>query len=884
MLRLFALTFLLLPNFCLLVLLTLLLPNAALSQSTFNRHYTIEDGLPSNTVYCVLQDSKGYIWFTTDLGVCRYNGQTFTQFSVINGLTDNEVLQIHEDQKGRLWFQTHNGIPCFFLDGKVHNPDNTPFLKKIKVQGYLASFLETPDGSIYIGSLYGMLHRISNDNEVETVREISPGEKGGSMRYLWLNQNQLYSASSIRILRNLTKDQLIPLDIPVPISRATPRFLYDDEQLYAGTGRNLYVWEHNYQEVQHLSLPKDEQVLFLGEGFHSNEIAVGSTHGLRFLKQGSNRFSKLMLPGRGVSFIYRDHEDGLWVSTTGDGVYFAQSPTMKHFNQETIPDLPVNSLHNFRDTIWLGTASFHVGLLVDDSLAWYQSLGDSSINVGQGIVGDFHLVDDAIWVVIDKNAYNRYGELPSKPDLNWPNSMFDIALSPSGQYWIATAGGIAPYRRSYDEWLPMDDPKRGRRYIFKGNPDVLAYEQDSILLIGSSTGVFRLHLTDGRKDTVCRELIGKRISGIEVLAPGRVLVTTYGWGIYLYQDDELLARFDPGSGAFPGSINRVRLDSAGGIWLASNTGLYAIENPLDAPVNWRWKQLNYSSGLLSDFVKDVAFLNDRVYIATFGGITALDTAALVANRMPPRLADLWVLQNQSLEGNANFTSVTLQCDAISFADKNLYYRFSLDDGPWVETESNQFSLGGLAPGNYQVAACVRNGFSTWSNPVSRAVSIEGIGWPKGGIYWLIGLLAVCLLALGLWLDVLRFDQFRLMRLFGRWFGRRKGPVSLTLKTSNETEKVPMSKILWIKSESNYCSVVTEDRKLLVLATLKSFEQDLSHETKFLRVHRSFIVNLQQVTAASRTEVRIKDTHIPVGTTYQAIYQSFFQQFSDKLVD
>ena len=56
------------------------------------RHFTVADGLPSNEVYHVFQDSKGYIWFGTDNGVARYNGDEFRVYGDADGLLSNNVL------------------------------------------------------------------------------------------------------------------------------------------------------------------------------------------------------------------------------------------------------------------------------------------------------------------------------------------------------------------------------------------------------------------------------------------------------------------------------------------------------------------------------------------------------------------------------------------------------------------------------------------------------------------------------------------------------------------------------------------------------------------------------------------------------------------------
>lgn len=59
--------------------------------------YTTADGLPSATVYGILQDSKGYMWFSTPNGVCRFDGRIFQTFTIRDGLTENFVNNLFED-------------------------------------------------------------------------------------------------------------------------------------------------------------------------------------------------------------------------------------------------------------------------------------------------------------------------------------------------------------------------------------------------------------------------------------------------------------------------------------------------------------------------------------------------------------------------------------------------------------------------------------------------------------------------------------------------------------------------------------------------------------------------------------------------------------------
>src|SRR6476469_4346663 len=95
-------------------ILIMLLYSSVAGQSRVYKNYTMHDGLPSEIVYCAIQDHQGYMWFGTDAGACRFDGQHFQNFTTKDGLSDNEILNLFEDSQGRLWFLTLNGKLCYF--------------------------------------------------------------------------------------------------------------------------------------------------------------------------------------------------------------------------------------------------------------------------------------------------------------------------------------------------------------------------------------------------------------------------------------------------------------------------------------------------------------------------------------------------------------------------------------------------------------------------------------------------------------------------------------------------------------------------------------------------------------------------------------------------
>jgi ligand-binding sensor domain-containing protein len=122
------------------------------AQQPIFKHLTIESGLPSNMVYDCFQDSKGFMWFATDAGISKYNGQTFVNFTILDGLKDNENFQIREDSQGRIWFLSFNGGICYFQNGIIHNLDKILQEKKLQFNSTLVTFFEDSKKNIWISS------------------------------------------------------------------------------------------------------------------------------------------------------------------------------------------------------------------------------------------------------------------------------------------------------------------------------------------------------------------------------------------------------------------------------------------------------------------------------------------------------------------------------------------------------------------------------------------------------------------------------------------------------------------------------------------------------------------------------------------------------------
>ncbi|WP_298143649.1 two-component regulator propeller domain-containing protein [Flavobacterium sp.] len=127
---------------------------------SFNQ-FTTKDGLDSNKIYCILEDKEGKIWVGTEVGLCIYNGTTFSkiQIPIPNNLPPNKnsyyqghwVYNMLQAKDGKLWFVTIDGV--YIYDGKsfTHFPINEAPNGFLSSNDRVERILEDNTGNVWLG-------------------------------------------------------------------------------------------------------------------------------------------------------------------------------------------------------------------------------------------------------------------------------------------------------------------------------------------------------------------------------------------------------------------------------------------------------------------------------------------------------------------------------------------------------------------------------------------------------------------------------------------------------------------------------------------------------------------------------------------------------------
>ncbi|PHN04119.1 LytR/AlgR family response regulator transcription factor [Flavilitoribacter nigricans] len=107
---------------------------------------------------------------------------------------------------------------------------------------------------------------------------------------------------------------------------------------------------------------------------------------------------------------------------------------------------------------------------------------------------------------------------------------------------------------------------------------------------------------------------------------------------------------------------------------------------------------------------------------------------------------------------------------------------------------------------------------------------------------------------------------------------RQRPDFFFVKDGSRQVKLRIKEILYLEAAGNYVSIYTPGQKILVRQTLQSFSEQLA-PYHFLRVHKSYLVNLQRIDSIEYQHIHIGASRIPVGKPYREGLQQAIDRFS-----
>ncbi|MBE0571757.1 MAG: response regulator [Ignavibacteriaceae bacterium] len=568
---------------------------------------TREDGLSEGSAWCILQDSKGFLWIGTADGLNRYDGYQFKIFrnihSDLNSISNSQVLSILEDKTGTLWIGTDGGGLNKFNSDKetftryIHNPNDSTSISDNAVW----SIYEDNSENLWIGTFGGGLNKFDRSKEPFIRYSHNPDDTSSlsfntvvsvyedSKRNLWIAT----LGGGLNILTHSERKKTNPDFIHFRHDPNDSKSLSSDQVSRVYEDRNGVIW-----------------VGTLGEGL--NQLVWEDEDKLKatFIHYKNHPNESLSISGNEIVQIYEDRDGEVWIGTWGGGL------------NKLILGIDKNSLlsfksytHNASDPSSLSNNIVYTIYEDNSGLLWVGSWGAGFNKFNK-----------------KKKAFKHYKNIPNDPSSLSVNGTYGIIEDRNGYLWIGT----------WDGGLDRLDRKTNKFKHYRHNPDdpssisdneiYSVYEDKSgMLWIGTFNGGLNLLNPETEKFTHYQHnpadptsISSNFVNTICEDKDGRIWLGTFGAG---------LNRFDRKTGEFvhyrysPDDINSLSgdnpellyVDKFGELWVGTHSGLNKYNKENDNFIRYRYDLQNPAS-LSNDYV--LCICEDKVggfWIGTNGG-------------------------------------------------------------------------------------------------------------------------------------------------------------------------------------------------------------------------------------------------------------------------
>jgi ligand-binding sensor domain-containing protein/signal transduction histidine kinase len=366
--------------------------------------YTMRDGLPSDHIGAIFQDSRGSIWMCSGEGLIRFKDGEFSVFTKRDGLPENLINSITEDSAGNLWVGVRNGLIRFDTENRF-------------------TVYTTADGL-----------------PQEHIRVVLPARDKG----LWIGTfNGLFKYNG---------EKFIPYSLPKELSGKKIRCLEEDTEgnLWIGTLENgLSRMDSNGQFI-HFStnngLP-DSEVRAVFEDAEGNIWVGTNTGGLTRMKRGmAVAFTKANgLPSDIVVPITEDASGNLWIGSCGGLVRFFSGKMTVYNKKDGLPSDCVWSLHASRaGVLWIGTWD---GGLTRFSNGEFTTFTSSNSGLSNNVVLSLYEDSKGVLWIGTSSGLNRYENGAFTVYSTADGLVYDdvryITEGRDGSLWVGTTGGFS---------------------------------------------------------------------------------------------------------------------------------------------------------------------------------------------------------------------------------------------------------------------------------------------------------------------------------------------------------------------------------------------------------------------------------------------------------
>ncbi len=580
----------------------------AASQSPAYNQFTTREGLSGNTVYCGLQDKKGFLWFGTDQGLSRFDGARFEQFGVREGLPDPEVLNLFSDTEGDLWISCFKESVCRRKNGVIQSAANEAVMAKISFLSSIANILEDDTGKKWISGKDRSIFLVDGDSVTKKTFPVN-------IPTVFQMQGDLFAIHPDGIfqldsLGNILKT--IPIKTPTarPFGVFYSYVVVGDKLLVTSPHTMLFQREGDgfrlIEENRNLSgkLYKDSRgQIWLGSPFNG---AICFKPGLKSLTD-----YQLYLPGKRINAVIEDNQGGFWFGTIGQGV-FRLSPSGAIVYPLSSSDIQVN-VTALSETpegyIWAADDRGMVYSIGETPPNMRSLPGAEKYNKSRAIL---RIGDNNTWIGTDKGLFKLSSGKVSKPN---SLSAIKAMVARNDTLWVGSANSVYIIPPSANTFIDLALKR----------VTAMCIDQEDWIWTGGTKGL-QCEKQQFKQDWSGQfPALKHKIIALGTGIGGCIWATTPQNGLLRIQvsKGEVL-RVEPMDSYFKGALKNVQsifCEPSGRVWLASNQGIYALEPDL------KTQYFGIHDGLSNLDVNCVLVTHDTLWAGTVAGVTAIPLSA-----------------------------------------------------------------------------------------------------------------------------------------------------------------------------------------------------------------------------------------------------------------
>lgn len=743
------------------------------------RHYTLDDGLPSNTLYGMAEDHDGYLWFSTNAGICRFNGYEFQQFPAPDEVNSLSVFMPQTDAQGRVWFCTSNGKLYYFERDSIrawpHNHLLDQFKGKINL---ISNYGFRPDGStmIELPGIGLLLVRPDGSHQVLETDYLSSMYAEFAFGFRGMNnpttpqqvdfQNKHYYSKGTTMPIVLLKmdggrDTLPPA--PNVENRGGPSMILrvGRDTLIGFSSYNTWLWA-NGRLLAHAprdtSLPENFSVTarHLADGrLYVSRIKSGAGLYVYQTTQDAlhDRPAEVLLPGMDVAFAWLGQQGGLWATTLKQGIFYRPSAAFAVWNAQN--GLPSNGVaHLAADghrRVFVGTDQHRlfsldvsgntspIEITIPEKDPYLNYLFFDSLS--QRLCVGFSMKNVLTW---GKQGWKRsFWWTEDKPAMRFLNRQLLLSRDGRRFFGMPTGGGVDIADAATGRILTYGDDRTHQRAV------CIAETPDGQLLASLPEG---LHFW---RDSAFVPVPGlpapltRRVRAMEWLPDSTLVAGTNAGGVCLWKG-AFFRQITTADGLTSDRVTQLAVQGDSIVWAGGNLGLNKI-------TGWRPGQtlrvehITVAHGLPSNEINDLCVADGYLWAATGSGLARIRNLPMRHESPAPHLVGLWVNGEKMKIGNGETAksgggNFTVSQFPISFSatENNLEfrfltlnyrqngriaYRFRLNpDARWQHGQATSAVFSALAPGRYRFEVQSENESGIWSQSLVLHFRVRPPWW------------------------------------------------------------------------------------------------------------------------------------------------------------